>query len=135
MKRIAVVAGIIVFDGKILCLQREKAGYAYVSYKYEFPGGKIEKGETPVIALARELQEELALTVEIRQQDFFLATEYAYDDFIVELSTFLCPVPNQNFSLKEHHAFCWLPPEALHTLDWLPADLVIVRELEKRVKL
>jgi ADP-ribose pyrophosphatase len=129
VKQLEVVAGIIICNGEILCVQRGEAKYDYVSYKFEFPGGKIEQGETPVLALKRELQEELELVLEVREQDLFMETRHCYPDFSIHMYSYICRVPNKKFKLREHKSYQWLKIKELETLEWLPADVAIVEKL------
>jgi NTP pyrophosphohydrolases including oxidative damage repair enzymes len=129
VKQLEVVAGIIICNGEILCVQRGEAKYDYVSYKFEFPGGKIEQGETPVLALKRELQEELELVLDVREQDLFMEIRHCYPDFSIHMYSYVCRVPNKKFKLKEHKSYQWLKIKELETLEWLPADVAIVEKL------
>ena len=129
VKQLEVVAGIIICNGEILCVQRGEAKYDYVSYKFEFPGGKIEQGETPVLALKRELQEELELVLDVREQDLFMEIRHCYPDFSIHMYSYICRVPNKKFKLREHKSYQWLKIKELETLEWLPADVAIVEKL------
>lgn len=129
VKQLEVVAGIIICNGEILCVQRGEAKYDYVSYKFEFPGGKIEQGETPVLALKRELQEELELVLEVGEQDLFMEISHCYPDFSIHMYSYICRVPNKEFKLKEHKSYQWLKIKELYTIEWLPADVAIVEKL------
>ena len=129
VKQLEVVAGIIICNGEILCVQRGEAKYDYVSYKFEFPGGKIEQGETPVLALKRELQEELELVLDVREQDLFMEIRHCYPDFSIHMYSYVCRVPNKKFKLREHKSYQWLKIKELETLEWLPADVAIVEKL------
>jgi 8-oxo-dGTP diphosphatase len=129
VKQLEVVAGIIICNGEILCVQRGEAKYDYVSYKFEFPGGKIEQGETPMFALKRELQEELELVLDVREQDLFMEIRHCYPDFSIHMYSYVCRVPNKKFKLKEHKSYQWLKIKELETLEWLPADVAIVEKL------
>lgn len=129
MKTLEVVAAVITApDGRILCLQRGPTRYAYTSYKYEFPGGKIEPGESPEAALRRELLEELALGVEVgrRVADVW----HTYPDFRIHLQAFRCTVAHTAFVRREHVAHCWLTAGGLSALDWAAADRPVVRALQ-----
>lgn len=129
MKTIEVVAAIIVYKNEILCMQRDKNRYEYLSYKYEFPGGKIEPGESRVDALKRELKEEMDINVVIENEDFFLTVQHQYPDFEIIMHSYVCRVNNKNFVRKEHIDHKWLTQSNLNTLDWAPADLPIVNRL------
>ena len=132
LKELKVVAGILVWNNKILCVQKGKVKYDYLSFKYEFPGGKIEAGESPAEALARELQEELLLQVEVREEQYFQRVEYQYPDFHLDMRAYLCELQDPTLSLKEHIHSLWCEPEQLRELDWAPADWPIVEGLERR---
>ncbi|WP_230977042.1 (deoxy)nucleoside triphosphate pyrophosphohydrolase [Proteiniclasticum sediminis] len=129
MKTIEVVAAILVHDGKILCMQRDAAKYDYIAYKYEFPGGKIERGETRSQALMRELREEMDLQLNIAEEQYFMSIDHTYPDFRIVMHSYLIPVETPTFTLKEHLSFCWLQPAALSQLDWAPADYPLVDQL------
>ena len=130
MKHYEVVAAIIVYDNKILCMQRDKAKYDYTSYKFEFPGGKVESGEENHKALERELKEEMDMDVSISEDDFLLTVEHAYPDFAITMHSYLCKVETPDFIMKEHISFKWLTVNELDTLDWAEADKPIVEFLK-----
>ena len=124
MKTIKVVAAIIHKDGKIFATQR---GYgAYKDY-VEFPGGKIEAGETPEQALIREIQEELATTIRIER--FLTTVEYDYPEFHLSMDCFICSILQGQLKLLEHESASWLSKEHLRDVNWLPADLLIIDAL------
>ncbi len=127
MKPISVVAAVIEVDKRILCVQRNQSKYDYISYKYEFPGGKVEHGESMQDALIREIQEELdyEITVLGAISDFI----YDYPDFSVHMHFYHCLATNQNVTLKEHIQAQWLERDDLSRLDWAAADLPIVEKL------
>ncbi len=126
LKKINVVGAILIENGKILCAQRgEDKSLAYL---WEFPGGKIETGETPQEALIRELQEELMIEVEVEFEKFE-ETSYQYDFGIVNLTTFICFLKSGTPQLTEHIAVEWLAPKKLNTLEWAPADIPTVEKL------
>jgi len=127
MKRIEVVAGIIFFEDKILCVQRPKNKLTYISEKYEFPGGKIEKGETNIEALNRELLEELNLNVDIKA--FFTTVIHEYPDFELTMHSYVCEVDTKEVVLNEHISLEWLDVKELKKLDWAGADIPIVDKL------
>lgn len=132
MKHIYVVAAIITHNKKVLCMQRPAGKYPYTDLKFEFPGGKIEPGETHVQALMRELNEEMAFRVNITEDDYFMTVEYEYPDFKITMYSYLCPVQDTHFVRKEHVDSKWLPVNRLQELDWAAADQPIVNELMKR---
>ena len=127
MKHIEVVAGVIEFDGKILCMQRDKGKFEYVSYKWEFPGGQIEEGETKQEALARELREEMEMEVDVNEH--LTDVYYEYPDFTMNMYCFKCKAHSDKFVLNVHHDFKWLKKEDLMSVDWAPADVPIVEKI------
>ncbi|HZG70473.1 MAG TPA: (deoxy)nucleoside triphosphate pyrophosphohydrolase [Chondromyces sp.] len=126
-KNIYVVGAVIVENGKILCAQRGPG--KSLPYKWEFPGGKIEEGESPQQALQREIQEEMKCEVEIGEQ--VEHTVYEYDFGIVHLTTFHCRLIKGKPVLTEHVDIKWLPPNKLIDLDWAPADVPAIEKLAK----
>lgn len=126
MKTIRVVAAIIHKDGKIFATQR---GYgAYKDY-WEFPGGKIEAGETPEQALIREIKEELATTIQIER--FLTTVEYDYPEFHLSMDCFICSILHGQLELCEHKSASWLSMDHLHDVNWLPADVLIVDRIQR----
>lgn len=130
-KHVEVVAGIIRFEDKILCMERNKGKYEYISYKFEFPGGKIEQGESHQEALARELREELDMAVEIK--DFLMTVKHEYPDFVITMNVYNCNAKDPSFTLKEHNSFKWLEVQDLRELDWAAADIPVVEKLMEGV--
>lgn len=126
MKHIEVVAGIIKDNDKIFATQR---GYGEFKDGWEFPGGKMEPGETPQQALARELKEELAVDVNVG--DFLCTVDYDYPTFHLTMHCFYCSLIGGELTLLEHEAAKWLNMSELHTVNWLPADVDVVKSLEK----
>jgi 8-oxo-dGTP diphosphatase len=127
MKRIEVVAGIIKDGDKVFATQR---GYGEQKGFWEFPGGKMEAGETPQQALARELKEELAIDVSVG--DFLCTVDYDYPAFHLTMHCFFCTIAGGEApELLEHEAARWLAPAELHSVNWLPADVEVVKALEK----
>lgn len=120
-----VVAAVITHAGEVLCMQRGQTKFEYTSYKWEFPGGKIEPGETPEEALHREIFEEMEMDVQVGRH---LATvDYEYPDFRITMAAYLCtPVGGRAFVMNEHHSYRWLVPSQLSTLDWAAADIGIM---------
>ena len=116
MKTIEVVAAIIVKDGKILATQR---GYGEYKDGWEFPGGKVQQGETAEEAIVREIEEELRVT--IHPDKFVTTVDYDYPNFHLTMHCFLSSITK------------WLPRDELDTVDWLPADIEVVEELKKHL--
>lgn len=127
MKKIEVVAGVIFWKNLVLCVQRPKNKLQYISEKFEFPGGKIEEGETLEEALHRELLEELNLSSKINS--FFLTVIHEYPDFELTMHSFICEVDSKELILHEHIDQKWLRIDELNTLDWAAADIPIVDKL------
>ena len=127
MKKVEVVAGIIFFQNQILCVQRPKNKYPYISEKFEFPGGKIENDETKKEALKRELFEELNISINIKS--LFLTVVHEYPDFELTMHSFICEVETKELLLNEHIAKEWLTLKELKKLDWAAADIPIVDKL------
>lgn len=135
VKHIDVVAAVIEWNGKILCMQRGATKYDYTSFHWEFPGGKIEPGETPRQALHRELIEEMDL--DVRVGDLVTVVNHSYPDFDITLRFYRChPAVDAGdqppaFVRREHNDHCWLTPDCLHTLQWCPADFPVIAMLSK----
>ena len=124
MKTVHVAAAVILRDGRVFATQR---GYgAYKDY-WEFPGGKIEPGETAEEALAREIREEL--DTEIAVEAPFDRVEYDYPEFHLSMQCFLCRVIRGSLVLKEHEAAAWLDRDRLDDVHWLPADETVISRL------
>lgn len=121
MKTVNVVAAVIVNDGRVYATER---GYGEFKGGWEFPGGKIEKGETPEAALKREIEEELATEISVGQ---YLGTvEYDYPLFHLSMRCYICTVISGHLTLLEHMAARWLDRAHLYDVAWLPADRTIV---------
>ena len=127
MKQIEVVAAIIHDDeGRIFATQR---GYGDYKDGWEFPGGKMEPGESPEEALIREIWEELETRIGIER--LVKTVEWDYPNFHLTMHCFLCSIESGSLVLKEHEAARWLSKDQLDRVDWLPADKVVVKELKK----
>ena len=127
MKTINVVAAIIMREGQFLCTQKGFNKYDYISHKYEFPGGKIEAGETEENALVREIKEELEMTLVGVEK--YVTVEHEYPDFNIVLHSYICNVGNEKIHLNEHLECKWLDACELLDLDWAAADIPIVNQL------
>ena len=130
MKHIYVVAGVIQNQDKILCMQRGISKNDYISFKWEFPGGKIEEGETHAQALQRELMEEMELNVEVGKH--LIDITHTYPDFVITMYVYFCNTSNLNFKLNVHKDFKWLKKAELNSLDWAEADKPIVEKLQQK---
>ena len=128
MKVVKVVAAIIAQEGRIFATQR---GYGEFKDGWEFPGGKIEEGETPQQALVREIQEELDTEVEVG--DLLGTVEYDYSTFHLSMQCFLCRIKSGSFNLKEHEAARWLAEDELDSVDWLPADIEVLDWIRRKI--
>jgi 8-oxo-dGTP diphosphatase len=124
-KNLYVVGAVIVENGKILCAQRGPT--KSLPLKWEFPGGKIEEGESPQEALRREVNEEMGCEIEIGEQ--VEHTVYEYDFGMVHLTTYYCKLLKGKPVLTEHVSIKWLSPNELKSLDWAPADIPAIEKL------
>lgn len=131
MKQIRTVAGVIKNEkGEILCTLRDQGKYDYVSFKWEFPGGKIEEGETNEQTLVRELHEELDIDVKINR--FIYQVEHDYPDFHLSMAVFDCDLVSKQIKMNVHKGIKWLKPENLMKLDWAAADLPVAKMVSKK---
>lgn len=121
MKTVRVVAAVIHRDNRIFATERGKGDLAG---GWEFPGGKIEKGESPEMALVREIREELA--TEIKVQKFLKTVEYDYPGFHLSMDCFWCEVKEGKLDLLEARSAKWLVKEELNQVSWLPADRLVL---------
>lgn len=126
MKTIRVVAAIIVENGRVFATQR---GYGDFKDGWEFPGGKIEAGESPEQALVREIREEL--DTEVRVERLLRTVEWDYPTFHLSMDCFICKIKSGDLHLREHEAARWLDLEHLNDVDWLPADLQLIPEIAR----
>lgn len=128
MKTVKVVAAIIKNEDKIFATQR---GYGEFKDGWEFPGGKVETGETPQQALAREIKEELDTDIVV--EDFVMTVEYDYPKFHLSMDCFMCSIAAGELVLKEHEAAKWLTKDELDSVEWLPADLVVIEKIKREI--
>ena len=128
MKTIKVVAAVIRNDNKIFATQR---GYGEFKDGWEFPGGKVEAGETPEEALIREIREEL--DTEISVDEFIETIEYDYPTFHLSMDCFWCSIKEGNLTLREHEAAKWLDAQTIDSVEWLPADVGLVDKIRERI--
>lgn len=129
MKTIRVVAAVIRDGNRIFATAR---GYGEYKGGWEFPGGKIEPGETPQQALKREILEELDTEIEVG--DLIDTIEYDYPTFHLSMDCYLCTILTGNLVLKEHEAAKWLDKSSLYTVNWLPADITLIDKLAVRLE-
>ena len=128
MKKIEGVAAIIRKGDKIFATQR---GYGDFKDWWEFPGGKMEEGETPEAALIREIKEELSTDISVDK--FLYTVDYDYPKFHLTMHCFMCSLVTDALHLNEHEASKWLDVEAIHSVNWLPADEAILPLIVKEL--
>ena len=129
MKTIKVVAAIIIKDGQVFATQR---GYGEFKGWWEFPGGKMETGESPQEALKREIREELDAEVEVRE--LLETVEWDYPNFHLTMHCFICSLLSESLHLNEHEAATWLTYETLRSVKWLPADEILLDRIAEYLK-
>ena len=129
MKTIKVVAAIIIKDGQVFATQR---GYGEFKGWWEFPGGKMEPGESPQEALKREIREELDAEVEVRE--LLETVEWDYPNFHLTMHCFICSLLSESLHLNEHEAATWLTHETLRSVKWLPADEILLDRIAEYLK-
>ncbi len=128
MKKVEVVAAVIINNNQILSVQRPKHKLDYISEKFEFPGGKIEKDESRIEALKRELREELVINAEVGLH--LITVKHKYPDFELTMHAYIVELNTRNIILHEHIAQKWLSYDDIHTVDWAAADIPIVNKLK-----
>ena len=129
MKRIEVVAAIIKKGNCIFATQR---GYGDYKDWWEFPGGKMEPGETPEEALVREIKEELSTDINIDK--FLYTVDYDYPKFHLTMHCYICSLLSDALHLNEHEAAKWLNREDIHSVNWLPADEILLPMIVEEIK-
>ena len=133
MKNIEVVAAIIEYERKVLCCQREGNALSYLSEKWEFPGGKIERGESREEALVREIREELGMV--IYDCRFAVTVAHLYDDFHLTMHAFHASTAAPGFDLHAHRDATWASVHELDGFEWAAADVPIVDYLKDQAAL
>jgi len=128
MKTINVVAAVIRDEDKVLATAR---GYGEYKGWWEFPGGKIESGETPKEALVREIQEELDIHIQI--DEYITTVEYDYPQFHLSMQCYFCNILSGNLKLKEAESSRWLSKEQLDSVKWLPADMIVIKDIKELI--
>ena len=126
MKRVEVVAAVLIHNGLVFACQR---GYGEFKDMWEFPGGKVEEGESPEDALRREIREELE--VEINVVELLDTIEYDYPTFHLSMDCFWCEIVEGKLVLKEHEAARWLDRKTMDDVEWLPADVTVVGKIKE----
>lgn len=124
MKKVEVVAAIIVDQDKVLIAQRKTGEFAGM---WEFPGGKIEPGETHSIALQREIKEEMEVSISV--DNFFMTVDYDYASFHLTMHCYICALINREILLNDHLKIEWVSLDQLKNFKWLSADLIVVENL------
>ena len=130
MKVVRVVAAVIRDGDRIFATQR---GYGEYKDGWEFPGGKIEPGETPQEALKREIKEDLDTTIVVGQ--LIDTIEYDYPNFHLSMDCFWCEIASGDLVLKEHEAAKWLTKDQLDSVDWLPADVTLINQIREEIQM
>ncbi|TAN38822.1 MAG: (deoxy)nucleoside triphosphate pyrophosphohydrolase [Nitrospirae bacterium] len=130
MKHLQVACAIIEAKGKVLCTQRSES--MSLPLKWEFPGGKLDEGESPGECLRRELREELGIEASVGQA--CPETTHHYPEFSITLYPFICAIVSGEITLHEHAAMVWLPVEKLQALDWAEADWPVIKDYQAQFK-
>ena len=126
-RSIKVVAAIMIEDGRLFATQR---GYGAWKDWWEFPGGKVEAGETPEEALAREIKEELDTVISV--DEYLMTVEYDYPEFHISMDCFICSIISGELTLLEHESAKWLPVSDPWQVRWLPSDIEVIKKLSER---
>lgn len=127
LKNVSVVAAVIVREGRVFATKR---GYGEFEGGWEFPGGKVEDGETPEKALVREIKEELDAEIEVGEH--LVTAEYDYETFHLSMRCYECSLVGEHMKLLEHSDAKWVDKEGLDGLDWLPADVQVVEAIKSK---
>lgn len=128
-KSIKVVTAVIIEEGRLFATQR---GYGAWKDWWEFPGGKVEEGETPGDALVREIREELDTVISV--DEFLMTVEYDYPEFHISMDCFLCSIISGELKLLEHESAVWLPLTDPWQVKWLPSDIEVIKKLTETVQ-
>lgn len=128
MKTLNVVAAVIIKENRVFATQR---GYGAYKDWWEFPGGKVEPGESPEAALAREIREEL--NADIRVGELLHTVEYDYPEFHLSMKCYMCELLSEDMELLEHEAARWLEAGNIRSVNWLPADIEVIDKLEHTI--
>ena len=126
---VQVVAAIIIKDGQVFATQR---GYGVFQGWWEFPGGKMEAGESPQLALKREIREELDAEIEVKE--LLETVEWDYPNFHLTMHCFICSLLSESLHLNEHETATWLTHETLRSVKWLPADEILLDKIAEYLK-
>ena len=127
MKSVEVVVGVIKYGSKILCVRRGYSDLPYISFKWEFPGGKIEPNESPSDALMREIREELCLKIVVGKK--IMTIHHKYPDYLIMMHAFFCFSETSLITIIEHTDYEWCIPSGLDKFDWLEADLPLIEKI------
>lgn len=129
MKEIYVVAALIENDGKIMIAQRNKGDFEGL---WEFPGGKVEEGETEQEALIREIHEEFDISINIKE--YLTTIEHDYPNFHLKMSCYICTLQDGKINLHDHYAIEWIDPEE-QKIQWVPADIkALSKYIERKIR-
>lgn len=127
MKTIKVAAAIIKKNNKILIASRKTGEFAGM---FEFPGGKVEIGETSEQALIREIHEELGVSIKI--EEFLMNVNYKYPTFLLDMDCFICSLNDEQITLNVHESMKWIDVHLANDIEWIPADIQIIETLKNR---